>query len=151
MWRIHPRKLLTLVRALPRPKICGNCLGEVPKNEAEGAADSSPTSHWPRRDPIFIAPSWSHAPPGLSLPIGAGPDNWRNELLYRGGDIERHPGPKKAIPLRGRDVLMQDVLPTAAQHRDVAVSELEKHLRVREIHGPEKLVSNDLNDTRNAG
>ena len=26
--------------------------------KAEGAADSSFTSHWPRHDPIFIAPSW---------------------------------------------------------------------------------------------
>ena len=27
-------------------------------------------------------------------PTGAGPDCWRNELLYRGGDNERHPGPE---------------------------------------------------------
>ena len=32
---------------------------------------------------------------------------------------------KRALPLRGRDVLVQDVLPTAAQRFDMAVSELE--------------------------
>ena len=46
---------------------------------------------------------------------------------------------------------MQDVLPTTAQHYDVAVSEFEKHLRVGEIHGPDKLVSHGLNDIRKAG
>ena len=51
-------------------------------------------------------------------------------------------GPKKReFPLRRRDVLVQDVLPTAAQRYDVAVSELEEQLRVRDIHGLEKLVS----------
>ena len=43
---------------------------------------------------------------------------------------------------------MQDVLPTAAQHNDVAVSECEKHLRVKYIHGPEKFVSHGLNDIK---
>ena len=31
-------------------------------------------------DPIFIAPSWFSAPPGLTVPTGAGPDYRRNEL-----------------------------------------------------------------------
>ena len=57
---------------------------------ADGAADFSRTSYWPCDDPIFIAPSWFSAPPGLTLPMGSLPDNWRNELLYRAGGIERH-------------------------------------------------------------
>ena len=57
-------------------------------------ADWSHTSCWPCHDSIFITPSWFSEPPGLALPVGAGPDCWRNELLYRGGDIERHHGPK---------------------------------------------------------
>ena len=45
---------------------------------------------------------------------------------------------------------MHDVLATVAQHHDVAVAEFEKYLRVKEIHGPEKLVSHDIHDIRNA-
>ena len=55
----------------------------------------------------------------VSLPTGSRPDHWRLELLF-----ERHPGPKRALPPR-RDVLVQDVLPTAAQRYDVAVSVCE--------------------------
>ena len=44
-------------------------------------------------------------------------------------DIERTLGPKRALSPRGRDVLVQDVLPTAAQRYDVAVSEFEEYLR----------------------
>ena len=40
-------------------------------------------------------------------------------------DVERHPGPKRALPLRGRDVLVPDVLPTITQRHDVAVVEFE--------------------------
>ena len=72
--------------------------------------------------------SWFSAPPGLALPVESQPDYWRNELLHRGSDIERHPGPTCALPLRRRDVLVQDVLPTAAQHNDVAGSEFEGYL-----------------------
>ena len=58
-------------------------------------------------------------------------------MLYRGCDIEKNPAPKRALHPRGRDVLVQgvlvqDVLPTAAQRYDVAVSEFEEYLRVRE-------------------
>ena len=49
---------------------------------------------------------------------------WRDEMLYRAGDVERH-GPKRALPLRGRDVLVQDVLPTTVQRYDMAVAEFE--------------------------
>ena len=59
-------------------------------------------------------------------PMESRQDFWRNELLYRPGEIERHLGAKRALLSRGRDVHMQDVLPTCAQHDDVAVSEFEK-------------------------
>ena len=71
--------------------------------------------------------NWTDKPPP-SQPMGSQPDDWRNELCYRVADIEGHPGPKPALPLRGRLVLVQDVLPTTAQHYDVAVSEYEKIL-----------------------
>ena len=67
----------------------------------------SHTSCWPCYDPMLISPSWFSAPPGLTLPVGSRPDYWRNGLLYRAGDVERHPGQKRAILFRGRDVLMQ--------------------------------------------
>ena len=107
--------------------------------KADGAADYSRTSCWP----------CDSAPPGLTPPTWAGPNRWRN-TLYREGDIERHPGPKRAMPLRDWDVLLQDVLPTTAEHCDVAGSEFEKQLRVGEVHGPEKLVTYDLDDIRSA-
>ena len=46
--------------------------------------------------------------------MGSRPEYWRNELLYRADDIERHPGPKRARPLRGRNVPIQDILPITA-------------------------------------
>ena len=99
------------------------------------AADSFHTSCWLCHDPIFIDPHWFSAPPGLALPMGSRPDYWRKELLYRGGDIERNTGPRRALPPRGRDVLVQDFLPTTSQRYDVGVSEFEKYMRVRDIHG----------------
>ena len=57
-------------------------------NWKDGKADEAVTSSWPCHDPIFITPSWFSAPPGLALPIRSRPDYWRNELLYRAGDIE---------------------------------------------------------------
>ena len=74
----------------------------------------------PAPSPSFITPSWFSASSGLALHLG----NWRNELLHRAGDIERHPG-KRALSLRGRDVLVQDVLPTTAQRYGGAVAEFE--------------------------
>ena len=71
---------------------------------------------------------------------------WRNELLYRAGGIERHLGPKRALPLRGRDVLAQDVLPTTAQRYNLAVSEFEKYLRIRDIHWLEELLDHGLRE-----
>ena len=78
--------------------------------------------------------------------MGSRPDYWRNELLYCGGDIKRHPGPKRALLLRGRDVLVQDVLPATAQRYDVTVSEFDKYLRVMDIRGLEELVNHGLNE-----
>ena len=74
-----------------------------------------------------------------------------SKLFSRAGDIERYPGPKRALPMRGRDVSMQDILPTTAQHNSVAAPEFEKCLQTKNIHGPEEVVSHGLNDTENAG
>ena len=90
--------------------------------EKDGALDCSYMSCWFRDDPIFIAPSWFSAPLRLTLPVGSRPDYWRNELLYRAGDIECHPGPKRALPLRGRDVLVQDVPSATAQRCESQIS-----------------------------
>ena len=49
--------------------------------QADRAANYSRTSCWSCDDPILIAPSWFSAAPGLTL---AGPDYWRNEILFRG-------------------------------------------------------------------
>ena len=89
------------VRQLPREGVINGWRDET----AEGAACCSHTSCWPCADPILTAPSWFSAPPGLALPMESRPDYCRNELLYRAGDIERHPGPRRALPVRGRDVV----------------------------------------------
>ena len=63
-------------------------------------------------------------------------------MLYRGGDIEKNPGPKRALHPRIRDVLVQgvlvqDVMPTTAQRFHVSVSVSD--LRVRESDGSKNL------------
>ena len=63
------------------------------------ADDWSPTSCWPRHDPTFVTANWLSAPPGLTLPTRSRPDYWRNDLLYPGGDSERH-GPKTRTSFR---------------------------------------------------
>ena len=55
--------------------------------------------------------------------------------MYRAGDIERYPGPKRSLPSRGWSVQLQDIPPTTAQHHDVAVLELENYLWIKDIHG----------------
>ena len=45
---------------------------------------------------------------------------------------------------------MNDILPTTAQHDDVAVSEFEEYLQVRDIHGLEELVNSGLNQLGHA-
>ena len=110
-----------LVKTIPGLQKCVNCLVSAPKMIGGTRRQTDlrivPRTSKPCDDPIFIAPSWFSAPPGLTLPTGAGPIYRRNELLCRIGDIERNLGPK-----RGRNVL-QDALPSSAQHYDVAVSE----------------------------
>ena len=59
--------------------------------------------------------------------------------------FERNPGSQRALHPRGRDVLVQDVRPTAAQRYDVAVSEFEEYLRVRDTHGLEEVVRDGPN------
>ena len=63
----------------------------------------------------------------VPLPMRSRPDDWRHDLLYRECDIERRPGPKRALLLR--DVLLGDVLPTAARLFEVAVPGFEEYLR----------------------
>ena len=48
-----------------------------------------PTSCWPCYVPMFISPTWFSAPPRFLPAMGSRPGHWRNDLLYRGGDIER--------------------------------------------------------------
>ena len=101
----------------------GGVISEWKDEKTDGAVDWRHTSCWPCYCPIFISPSLFSAPLWLTLPVGSRPDYWRNELLYRAVYIEKHPGPKRARPSRGRGVQIQDVLPTTAQHDDVAVSD----------------------------
>ena len=127
------RKWPTSVQAIPRLEMCGILSREGVRNEWEdektkGAVDWSHTSCWLCKDPIFISSSWFSAPPWLTLPVGSRPDCWRNDVLCRAGDIEKQAGPKRALPSRGRGVLIQGMLPTTAQHDDVAVSDFEKIL-----------------------
>ena len=67
------------------------------------------------------------------------------------GNTERHPGPARALLSRERSVLIQDLLPTTAQHCDVAVLKLENNLRVKDIHGPREFASYSLHIIQNAG
>ena len=46
---------------------------------------------------------------------------------------------------------MQDIPPATAQLYDMAVSEFETYLRVKDIHVPEVFVSNNLNEIQTAG
>ena len=46
---------------------------------------------------------------------------------------------------------MQLTLPTTPEHYDVARSEFEKYLRIKDIHGLEEIVSHGLNVIQNAG
>ena len=107
-------------RRLHPEKVNNSRCSEETQNQRDGASD------WPCADPIFTTPSWFSASPSLALPTGSLPDNWRNELLHRAGDTKRHPGPKSVLSLRGRDVLVQDVLFTSVQRCDGAVAEVRK-------------------------
>ena len=63
-------------------------------------------------------------------------------------DTERHRGPKRALLLQKRDVLMLDVPPTAARRCDVAVSKFEDHLRVKNIRGADELPNTISRDSQ---
>ena len=111
----------------------------------KGAADYSHTSCWPCDDPIFIAPSWFSALPGLTL-------LWDRDQTAgeTNGSIVQvtskdTPGSKRALPLRGRDVLVQDALPL----RNVVMwsfVNFKINLRVRDIHWLEELANHGLNE-----
>ena len=73
-----------------------------------------------------------------------------NEVSNRAGDIEKRPGSNRALSSRWRRVLIQGILPTTTQHRGVAVTEFEKHLRVKDIRGAEKFARHGFNDIQNA-
>ena len=77
-------------------RMCGNCLviasrttGRTKKQTKR--LDWSHPSCWHCHDAIFITPGWFTSPPGLALPTVSQPDNWRDELLSRAGDIEDIP------------------------------------------------------------
>ena len=87
------RRWTTRTKAIPRRQMGRCCLMRTSKKywkneEADAAADWSRTPWWPCS--IFVTPNWFSAPPGLTLLTGSRPDCWRNDLLYRGGDNERH-------------------------------------------------------------
>ena len=122
-----------------RLQICGCCL--VRSSQTTGGTRIGPT----HRAGLATIPSSLLQVGSLrrlvSLPTGSRPDHWRLELLF-----ERHPGPKRALLPRRRDVLVQDVLLTSVQRYDVAVSVCEKYVRVRDMHGLEELVNHGLNE-----
>ena len=66
---------------------------------------------------VFIAPKWFTAPPGIPL--------WDGDQTF--GETNCCVGPKRALTSQGRGVVVQDTLPTTAQHDDAGVSKFEKH------------------------
>ena len=145
------RRWLTWWKAIQHLQMCGYCLVRPSKTTGRTRKQTEQFLGPRHYADLATIPSIflrvGSAP--LHVFMGSRPHYWRNELLYRAGDIERHSGPKRARPLRGRDVPMQDILPTTAQHFDVAVSKLDKYLRVGKIRGPEKLVSHGSTNIRN--
>ena len=129
----------TKVKQSTRLQICGCCL--VRSSQTTGGTRIGPT----HRAGLATIPSSLLQVGSLrrlvSLPTGSRPDHWRLELLF-----ERHPGPKRALPPRRRDVLVQDVLLTSAQRYDVAVSVCENMCESRDMHGLEELVNHGLNE-----
>ena len=111
-------------RLLPEKVNNSRCFEET-QNQKDAASD------WPCAEPIFTPESVQRA---------------RNDLLYRAVDIERHPGPERAYSSRGRDVVVQDVMPTTAQRYDGAVPDFEKLLGVRDILVLEELLDHGLNE-----
>ena len=62
----------------------------------------------------------------------------RQQLCAVQVTLKRHPGPKRALSSRGRDVLVQDVPP---------IAEFEKYLRDRDILGLEELFDHGLHES----
>ena len=80
--------------------------------ETNEAVDCGPTRHAGLATiPSSFLPSGSALRLSSPSPTKTRPDYWRSDLLYRGGDTERHPGLNRALLLRGRDVLLWDVPP----------------------------------------
>ena len=73
-------------------------------------------------------------------------DAWRGELIYRAGDVERHPGPSYQRTTRARfrgaraeggalDVLALDVTQPTVRSYELAMQRFEAWLRVRDVRG----------------
>ena len=77
--------------------------------------------------------------------MGSRLDYWRNEILYRGSDVQQHPGRERALSKTER--LAARGVHYCVPRYDVAVAEFEQYLGVRD----EELVSHSLNDIRHAG
>ena len=97
----------------------GSSVHKRENDEARRAADSALPLSWSRHEPVFVVPSGFTTPPGLALPMGSRPEYWRNELLYRGGDIEKHPGPEPPLSSR-QNAQLQSMPPNTALHYDEA-------------------------------
>ena len=80
--------------------------------QAEGAANFSRTSCWPAAIPSSSLRVGSVRRLGSPCLLAQDQTTGETNCCVERGDIERHPGPKRAPPSRGRDVLMQDALPT---------------------------------------
>ena len=101
--------------------MCGDCLERVSKTSGKERKQKELLAAPSHHADIAMIPSLML----LALLAGSGPIYWRNDILFREADIERHPGPNRAPLLRIRDVLVQGVLPTTALRNDVVVSEGE--------------------------
>ena len=151
MLEIKLRKGLTLVKAIPRLQMCGNCLVRVSR-AIGGTRKEMGLLMGPTHNAGFASIPSSFLRVGSTLSMGS-PCTWDRDQItgetnccivrVTSKDIL---GSKRALPSRGRGVLIQDILPTTAQHVDVAVLELEEYLRVKVIHGTEEFVSYGLNE-----
>ena len=144
-----------LLRRLLRGRVSALAIS-WPQIPPSPTAVFAPAHALPELDLLREAPSaavhtaascWFSAPPGLTLAVGLPPDYWRIEPLYRTGDIEKRPGPKRALPSQGRDALLRVLLSTSAQHKDVAVSEFENTCVSR--RGTEAFVCHGFSDIQN--
>ena len=138
MWRMRPRKFLHAGESTSTPADMRQLRRKGVKHDwkdenAEKAADSSssvtsasPRSHLHCSKRVQCA-AWTSACL-LGQDWTAGETNCCIVEVTPKDILDQ----SAALSLRGRDVLTQDVLATAAQHCDVAVSKFEKYLRVKE-------------------